>query len=144
MLRFILFAAVLLTCSFAIAKPARQSPPMPPPAKVEAVPQLAGSTTWGVMVQDGRRLTINGNNNWFGFGEIRRDGKVQLTWVQIEDNRQGIAVYLVEENGRLLSGIWGWSDEVELCDRHLLKVKPGVDESIEDAIDDTTILRLEE
>lgn len=109
MLRILIFAAVLLTCSFAAAKPVRQSP-KPPPAKVEAVPDLAYESQWGVITQTGKILSIDGHPQWCATGHIREDGKVWILWTDLASGIPCPGVYEVKAGE--LHGVWGRAENV--------------------------------
>lgn len=109
-----IIASLLLASlvTFADAKPDKTPP------KVPVVPSLGMYSNWGLITQDGRKLTIEGHPTWTATGEVRKDGSVYLVWELNADGRRGMGVYRVvpSEDGKSLElhGQWGWGDECEL------------------------------
>ena len=109
-MRILSMLAVLAIVGVLSAKPDRPAPKQPP--KEIPVPNLAGLCNWGVISQNARRLSIKGSSSWECEGEIRQDGKVQLLWTCLSDNRRAIGVYAAEMGS--LQGHWGWEDEAKV------------------------------
>jgi len=87
----------------------------PAPERKADVPNLGMNSNWGKLTQDGRKLALAGDT-WDAYGEIRSDGRVQLTWILKSSGKEGISVYMIVDDmkGRWLKGQWGWCDDCEV------------------------------
>lgn len=105
-------ALALGIVALAIAAPDRK-PPLAPEAKPDPViPYIAGVCRFGVIVQDGRKLRIEGDCWYVEKGAIDRDGKtLSVQWVQRESGRLAIGIYRIGDDGSII-GNWNWADSV--------------------------------
>lgn len=87
-------------------------PPLPKKAEPERpVPQIAGPSVWGTVEQDGRKVKIDGHPQWYvEHGEIRKDGKLLLTWVFRSDGRAAPGLYEIAPDSSV-KGFWQWGPD---------------------------------
>lgn len=94
------------------AKPERKDrTPAPKAEAKQAIPDLAGESRWGFITQKGRAISITGHDQWEASGEIRKDGKLFVTWILTGTERAGPALYTINPDGSI-TGHWNYSDRV--------------------------------
>ncbi len=106
--RFIFIGCCLTICIYAFAKPDRREPQ----PKEKPVPNIAGPSQFGLIVQNGRKVKINGHERWFvDVGEIRKDGTLLVEWVHRDTGKVAIGLYTINADGSI-RGSWGWGENV--------------------------------
>jgi hypothetical protein len=78
----------------------------------DALPYVSGECPWGIVSQGGRKIIITGGSSWTASGMVRDDSKVELTWTILSSGKEAMGVYSFK-NG-ILSGQWGWMEDVDL------------------------------
>src|ERR1019366_1664600 len=76
---FCLLALILLLCAVCVVVPLVNAAP----ASSEAwpIPNFAGPSDYGTIVQNGRYVTIDRGSFCYAFGYVHQDGTLWLTWV---------------------------------------------------------------
>lgn len=133
-LRAIVCVIAMLVCiavgaALAHAKPERKDPT---PKKVE-LPDISMTCQYGVIIQQGRDLTIVGPS-WNAVGKVRDDGSIFLLWTDSE-GKQAPSVYRTSDGVPV--GKWGYGPgaTVEggemkgewLMNDRLIRIEPKVD-----------------
>jgi len=72
------------------------------------VPNIAGDTRHGKLMQSGRQLRLDGEL-WDAIGEIREDGSVFLLWTCKSNDRVAVSVYRIVPG--IIEGEWGWAED---------------------------------
>lgn len=82
-----------------------------PPSQLD----ISGPSHWGVIVQEGKKISIKGDDYWEAVGEL--DGKtLKVTWYRLEDGRIGSGTYNIDEYNNII-GHWDWiGDNFETYD----------------------------
>ncbi len=93
----ILFALILTASAW--AKPAREAP--------KKAPSLPTESNWGTFTQDGPRVSLDGHRDWSASGLVRKDGRLELLWLELATGRTAPSVYRLEDGKAF--GLWGWS-----------------------------------
>ena len=105
------FACLFWFVALLLGKPDR---PDKTPKKPVPIPQIAGDSTWGIISQTGRAVTVDGHEKWYvKDGEILKDGRVKLLWVQRSDGRLAPSVYTIGKDGSI-RGRWAFGDNVTI------------------------------
>lgn len=95
------------------------APDKPEPKKEEKeppVPNIAGQIRYGVIVQDGRKIRIEGDQYWFVLdGLIRKDGILEVVWIHRSEGRTAPGEYTIDKDGGI-AGHWAWGDSVTVND----------------------------
>ena len=114
-IRFLLAFMMLCMSYHAIASitPDRKEvAPKQPREKV--VPFIAGPTAYGFAQQNGRDVTITGHERWQATGRIRSDGKLAVTWEDI-NGTVAYGLYAIHADGSI-QGRYGYADSCQWDD----------------------------
>lgn len=80
--------------------------------KPPVIPQIAGDSVWGEVSQESHKITIHKHPHWYvSDGEIRKDGKLFVYWIQRSDGRVAPGLYDINEDGSI-TGLWAWTEDV--------------------------------
>ena len=79
---------------------------------------IEGPSNWGEVKQDGKKVQLEGHPCWIANGEIRKDGKLFLLWVELATGRTAPSVYTISKAG--IVGEWGWGTECEVLENGTL------------------------
>lgn len=79
--------------------------------KQPVYPDVAWTTNYGTITQQGQNFYIGDSDTWVVIGQFRPDGKAWLYWDEREYGRSAIGVYELRDSQ--LFGWWGWTQDVE-------------------------------
>ncbi len=110
-----------LTFCFAMSSASPDRKDTTPPKRTEPKPPpfIGGPCNFGLLLQDGRKIEISGHASWKATGEIRKDGKLRVSWTRISDGRHALALYLLNADGSI-TGTWGYVGECQYDDEESL------------------------